>query len=288
MGVAGTDANQKPNAQEISKVIDRHDWTPDALHDVFVKYGCAVVRQAVPENLLFEIKNGIDLAYSRKDDLHVYDKDIAKATDGRLTGFEAAETPLLQEFLGLVFRGQNYKRAHVTARRIQGTELQQEWQKPLDLHLDCQFHSFNFTVNFWMPFENCGVDAPSVQFIPIDYQSTRRYSGFNGALQRHGQNWQFGYFPAGVFEFDRVVANFGNDAFFRPVMAPGDVIVASNWIIHGSYRTPTMKFGRTSMEVRFIGDEIDLVSRDIFLRTTTTQRFFRRAMQLLTRRFRYS
>jgi hypothetical protein len=49
-----------------------------------------------------------------------------------------------------------------------------------------------------------------------------------------------------------------------------------------------MKSGRTSMEVRFIGDEIDLVSRDIFLRTTTTQRFFRRAMQLLTRRFRYS
>jgi hypothetical protein len=32
---------------------------------------------------------------------------------------------------------------------------------------------------------------------------------------------------------------------------PGDVIVSSNWIIHGSYRSPEMKKGRTSAEVRY-------------------------------------
>ena len=38
-------------------------------------------------------------------------------------------------------------------------------------------------------------------------------------------------------------------------MRPGDLIVSSNWIIHGTFQTETMKTGRTSIEVRYIGDK---------------------------------
>jgi hypothetical protein len=38
------------------------------------------------------------------------------------------------------------------------------------------------------------------------------------------------------------------------------VIIASNWIIHGSYRTPDMTKGRTSAELRFIGSHLDVAA----------------------------
>jgi hypothetical protein len=64
--------------------------------------------------------------------------------------------------------------------------------------------------------------------------------------------------PAGIFDVNAVTGEFGSECFFHPVMRPGDVIIASNWIIHSSYRTPEMKKGRKSVEVRFIGDDIDI------------------------------
>ena len=64
--------------------------------------------------------------------------------------------------------------------------------------------------------------------------------------------------PAGIFDVNAVTSEFGPERFFHPVMRPGDVIIASNWIIHSSYRTPEMKKGRKSVEVRFIGDDIDI------------------------------
>jgi hypothetical protein len=41
-------------------------------------------------------------------------------------------------------------------------------------------------------------------------------------------------------------------------MRTGDLIVASNWLIHGSYRTPQMSQGRVSVELRFIGTDLDI------------------------------
>ena len=42
------------------------------------------------------------------------------------------------------------------------------------------------------------------------------------------------------------------------MLKAGDLIVASNWLIHGSYRTPDMHKGRTSIELRFIGTDLDI------------------------------
>ena len=49
---------------------------------------------------------------------------------------------------------------------------------------------------------------------------------------------------------------------FHPLMKPGDVVVASNWVVHGSYRMPGMAKGRASMELRFIGAFPDIAVND--------------------------
>jgi hypothetical protein len=252
----------KIDAGSLVPTVDRRaeDWSAEELHRTFIRYGCAIVRRAAPIQALQEIEAAILVAYSQKTEpgFHVYDSDIAEASGGRLTGYEAVDTPLLRAFLALVYEGQVYRRDSVTARRIQGVDGNEAWQRPLGLHLDSHFHSFQFTVNFWIPFQECGLEAPGLQLLPLAYPETRRYCGYTGAIHREGEKSNRGYFKADYFDRDAIIKNFGEKAFLRPVMKPGDVVVSSNWILHGSYRTPQMRNGRTNIEVRFIGDNIDV------------------------------
>jgi len=265
---------------ELAEKLDKSlsDWTPRTLHRTFVEQGCAVVRNAIPANRLDDVKAATVIAFqgrkewldtrrakARAQDPHVYDQDIRRVTDGNLSGFELVDVPLLKDFLSYVYEGQNWREHSVAARRIQGTELDEEYQKPLELHLDCQIHGFNFTVNFWIPFEECGVDAPSLQLVPIGSQATRKFSGYNSTKFREAVCY-YGHFPKEALNIDAIVKAFGPNCFFHPIMRPGDVIVSSNWIIHGSYRTPQMRSGRTSVEVRFIGDQLEhaAAARDQF------------------------
>src|SRR5262249_49222107 len=241
--------------------LDRNasDWSPQALHRAFLKYGCAVVRNIISRATLDAVQKAVLKSYERVNEVHIYDSDIRDATAGRLSGFELVnDAQILKEFLSRVYVGQCWREYNVTARRIQGSELKENWQGPLELHLDSQFHSFAFTTNFWIPFQDCGIDAPSVQFVPVDYLSTRSYSGYTGIPSRIEEKWHRAYFREDAFKLDAVTKAFGDECFLRPVMKPGDVIIASNWIIHGSYRTPQMTKGRTSIEVRFFGEKTDV------------------------------
>jgi hypothetical protein len=250
------------DADSLIPILDRRaeDWTAEGLRETFMKYGCAVVRQMAPIAALQEVEAAIAAAYSVKTSpgFHVYDADIANASEGRITGYEIVDTPLLRRFLTLVYQGQTYRRSSVNARRIQGVEGNETWQEPLGLHLDAHFHPFAFTVNFWVPFQECGVEAPGLQLLPLAYKETRAYSGYTGAIHRDGQRWNRGYFRSDYFDADDIVSDFGENALLRPVMKPGDLIVSSNWVIHGTYRTAQMRNGRTNMEARLIGDDIDV------------------------------
>ena len=247
-------------AARLAAKIDRNasEWTPARLHRVFLQHGCAVVRNVISQPVLERVREVVVDSYTKTGDLHVYDTDIRANSNGALSGFELVDVPLLRRLLALVYEGQEWREHNVAARRIEGTGGGQGWQSPLDLHLDCQIHPFEFTTNFWIPFQDCGVDSPVVQLLPIDYQRTRRYSGFTGVPLREGEQWHLGYFPEHAFDPSIVADEFGPECFYRPIMKPGDAIISSNWIIHGSYRTPAMKKGRMSVEVRFIGSKTDV------------------------------
>ena len=99
---------------------------------------------------------------------------------------------------------------------------------------------------------------PSLQVVPLDYVRTRAYAGYTGRALRTGEQFRFGYFADRALDVDTVIATFGEGAFLHPAMKAGDLIVASNWLIHGSYRTPDMAKGRTSIELRFTGTDLDI------------------------------
>jgi hypothetical protein len=47
-----------------------------------------------------------------------------------------------------------------SARRIGRVRTPPHWLPPLGPHLDAFVHRPRFTVNFWIPFQECGIDAP--------------------------------------------------------------------------------------------------------------------------------
>ena len=226
------------------------------MHAAFLRRGCVIVRQGVGVELLARMRAAVHRAYERKPGLHVYSRDFQ--ADAGATPFALLANPKFKKFLALVYSRQLYLRMNATARRIQGAEENREWQEPLSLHLDAQFHRPQFTVNFWTPTEDCGIDRPTLQLVPVDYMSTRHYTGYTGRLLRQSEEAKLGYFSREAFLLDHVEKSFGEDCFLRPTMRAGDVIIASNWILHGTYRTPAMREGRTSLEIRFIGTDLDV------------------------------
>src|SRR4051812_9994442 len=124
------------DAKEIVHLIDKRadEWTPASLRRTFLEYGCAVVRGAIPTYQLDWMSEIVARAYQQTNEVHVYDRDLMNFSNGTVSGFELSNTDLLQGLLQAVFVGQNWRRESVTARRIQGVELNHDWQQPLDLH----------------------------------------------------------------------------------------------------------------------------------------------------------
>jgi hypothetical protein len=238
-----------------SAAVDRYssEWSVSDLHRVFLQHGCAIVRGAINLDVLAAVREAISEAYRRTSNVHVYDPQIQAASGGRISAFDLVNGPLLADFRSRVFAGQGHSMESATARRIEGVE-RRGWQEPLDLHLDSYFHGLNFTLNFWVPFDPCGVDAPTIQFWPLDYRTSRKLSGFRLLPYRQRRPGISPHFPVAELAINP-------QAMVRPVMAPGDVAILSNWIIHGSYRTPAMTRGRTNIELRYIGPSLNIGGR---------------------------
>jgi|SRR5262245_47862875 len=230
------------------------DWTVASLRDAFFAHGCAIVRGAVDVEYLARLAVSVDRAYQRTSEAHVNEGEIVAAGFG-VSGFEIGDQPLLRGLLDAVFRGrENYQPAYVAARRVHGQKKDESFQPPLDLHVDAQYHGPRFVVNFWLPLQACGVDRPTILLVPVDRHRTRAHVGFTGERLRQGGDWYLDWFDLDTMTVDRVRDAFGDDCFLHPVMARGDVVIASSWIIHGSWWTKAMTRGRKSVEVRYIGD----------------------------------
>jgi hypothetical protein len=255
------------DARALAPKLDRRadQWTPETLHRTFLKYGCAVVRGGIDHATQAKIKEAIDAAYLSRPGPQVWHPDIMAASGGRVSGWELVDTTLLQDFLAIAFAGQDWRPSHVATRRVK-VASNQEWMKPLELHLDTFFHDFNFTINFWAPFDACGVDAPSLQLVPLNYRRTRAYSRFTGKVLRENEEYKCGYFRPDINDPNAATKHFGRNCFFRPEMMPGDVIISSNWIIHGTYCTPHMTKGRTDAELRFIGSSLEINASRLLVR----------------------
>jgi hypothetical protein len=117
------------------------------------------------------------------------------------------------------------------------------WFAPkIGWHADAQYHSPNrFTLNFWVPLDECGVDAPGLELIPLSLSASREVLNYPQRM----------LVPERLP--DALAAAGLLDKSIKPEMRVGDVLVFSNWTIHQTHVTPNMTGDRASFELRLVG-----------------------------------
>lgn len=122
------------------------------------------------------------------------------------------------------------------------------FQKPALCHIDAQYHNpRHFSLNFWVPLDDCGVDAPGLQIVQDNVFDTQRFVEYDHDA---------GTFNAGKLEIinERVFDHFDRGRLFAPELRVGDVFIIHNWSIHESSFRNGMSKVRQSCELRVIQD----------------------------------
>jgi hypothetical protein len=104
----------------------------------------------------------------------------------------------------------------------------------------------------WAPLHPCGVDAPGLAVVRANREKVTDY------LRRHypgkeipGWHSPTHWGETDAFKVETIRAELGEDALWTPAMEPGDVMAFTNWTIHGSHVTPSMKERRSAAIMRF-------------------------------------
>lgn len=118
-------------------------------------------------------------------------------------------------------------------------------QAPIAMHCDAPTLSrHTYSLNFWVPLDDCGVDAPGLQLVPGEFrplQDLLLYDSERGYVDFEREQ-----------ELQRLYSS-GRDGRprFVPKFSRGDVAIFHNWIMHASFTSTAMKLPRSSFELRF-------------------------------------
>ncbi|MBV8652443.1 MAG: phytanoyl-CoA dioxygenase family protein [Alphaproteobacteria bacterium] len=108
-------------------------------------------------------------------------------------------------------------------------------------HQDAAFLATTVPVlNFWIPLVSCGIDAPGLEVV---------LGNPRALLRDHAVKASKDYREIEITEAD-ILARYGGDRLWRPVLASGDLLVFSSMTIHRTHVTPAMIRSRISLEVR--------------------------------------
>lgn len=172
-------------------------------------------------------------------------------------------TPRHHDLLNTLFCDREYQISSYTAsRRVAFATKPPHWGLPLAPHLDAFLNSVDFTVNFWIPFQACGIEAPSLGVILAPFEEIVAYTGYqDGAIvwddpEHFKQLPRFrpamkamcrDSDPAAIAE---MYEQFG-DRISTPIFVPGDAMMLTNWTLHFTHTTPEMTKTRENLELRF-------------------------------------
>jgi hypothetical protein len=118
------------------------------------------------------------------------------------------------------------------------------------LHYDRLYHDDgNFIINVWCPLQDVGekFGRPSLRFIPAPLHEIVPLLRNNGDVLKPTDP----RFKQFVAEHESVPIE----------LAAGDVVIFSNWTLHETYITPSMADGRTSAEIRVLGNSERFLQR---------------------------
>jgi hypothetical protein len=241
------------------------DFRTASLNEIlrpFFTDGCVLLRKFAEVDRLSNLINVVDELYSEIRDIHVNPRDMAQHGLQQFHEYIFAEKHYA--LLGQIFGGDYHVSEESCARRIDSSGGGERWQTPLGPHLDAFFHPFAFTVNFWVPFRDCGIDAPSLATVRAPFQEILNFSGYDGRPEPHGPHgeWNLAGFdpdvralanaPASV-AVERIQTIFSH-RIWTPSYSVGDAMMISNWTLHFSHSSPDMRHRRGNVELRFRSD----------------------------------
>ena len=240
--------------------FDFQEAVIDEILRSYLTYGCVLLRRFVEPAALLNLRLMLEPFFTEEPGAHVYLSDI------RTTGLPDFHQYLFadkhHELLSTIFGSHEYgpNPNTTTSRRVDPSWMDDpKWQSPLAPHMDSFFHSFNFTVNFWIPFNACGDDKPSLAVVPVSFQTARDFAGYDGNPAASGeQHPQFRNFrpemlalwrgdPDATAKFRATFA----DRVWAPTYQVGDAMMLSNWTLHFTHSGPEMNTRRENVELRF-------------------------------------
>jgi len=244
--------------------LDFRTASVERIVEIYFDNGCVLLRNFAEPPRLASLARLVDKLYETIDDIHIYPGDL------RLRGIPPFHDAIFEtkhhELLGRIFHTYLCRVAEETAsRRIDVGDPNGQWMEPLGPHLDAFFHPFEFTVNFWVPFRQCGLDAPSLGVVRSPFEDVLRFAGYRGGPAPHGPpgTWNFARFSPEMYAFaideepqaavDRLRERF-HERVLTPRYAFGDALMLSNWTLHFTHAAEAMTRRCGNVELRFISD----------------------------------
>ncbi len=222
--------------------------------------GCVLLRGCVAPESVERLRTDTEIFYAGTTKPHVWEKDFLAQGLPRFRDY--LFEPRHYELLDAAFAGHSYDAFQGTnTRRVAAPLGQSRWQLPLCYHIDALFHRFLFTVNFWIPFNACGVASPNLAVVPAAFDEVVQFVGYDGGKEgpSAAPDYHYAHFAPLIVASARTDAaasaavreHFG-DRLWTPAYQVGDVMMLTNWTIHGTHVTPDMSEPRENVELRFL------------------------------------
>src|SRR5580698_2108003 len=127
---------------------------------------------------------------------------------------------------------------------------------------DAFAHAPRFTVNFWIPFQECGIEAPGLGVVQAPFADVLSFTGYQSGAKLWDDPAPIGEYTYFRPEMKALHRNHDPDMIARmrehfsgriatPAFRPGDAMMLSNWTLHQTHATPAMAKTRENIELRF-------------------------------------
>jgi hypothetical protein len=234
---------------------------PDQIASAFLHRGCVLLRNFVDPAALVRAYDVMLQAYEQVERKHVHPNHLREL--GLPMYSDILFTQQHHNLLKKVFGVRDYEISiHTASRRTGLVAKPPPWGLPLAPHLDAFLNSLEFTVNFWVPFQECGIDAPSLGVIEASFADILSFTGYQNGAEVWVDPERIGLFSRFRPEM-MALCRFGDparisemrerfyDRIWTPSFVPGDAMMLSNWTLHFTHATPSMTKSRENLELRF-------------------------------------
>jgi hypothetical protein len=227
----------------------------------FLNQSCVLLRNFVDVAALDRAYDMTLKAYARVDGYHIHPDHLRQFGMPMYSDilFDARHFDLLSR----VFGGRDYQiSTDTSARRVGRERKQPHWLPPLGPHLDAFVHPPRFTVNFWIPFQECGIDAPGLGVVGAPFADVLAFAGYRDGAKVWDDPEPRGSYTCFRPAMKALHRNHDPDAIAQmrerfagriaaPSFNPGDAMMLSNWTLHQTHATPAMTKTRENLELRF-------------------------------------